>query len=214
MSVFSVRLYNAYHGGKSRASWQTTQAALILDVILDVIILVLPVPIVWRLKMTFGRKFQVLTLFMIGSVWMIASTVRLIYLSQSVYTSHYGDDSRFLEAVRVSFYFTIVATCVGICHACLPTLNPLVDRLLSKHPRFHSLLKRLSPSRLTSRNRSAGQSRSGYLQSRPERPTSYTVAIPGQPRRAEKIEDSEISLVQMAPSGPRDSRLPERSPMK
>jgi hypothetical protein len=49
-------------------TWKLNQATSISDLVLDVLILVVPVPMVWRLHLPVMRKIAVLTVFFLGAM--------------------------------------------------------------------------------------------------------------------------------------------------
>jgi hypothetical protein len=52
----------------------------IINVVTDFIIVVMPMPIIWKLDMPRARKIGVCGIFLLGGVVVFASTIRLVYL--------------------------------------------------------------------------------------------------------------------------------------
>ncbi|MCJ1407200.1 hypothetical protein MMC19_001271 [Ptychographa xylographoides] len=96
----------------------------IFNILTDFIILGLPVPLVWQLKISTQRKWLLTATFMMGGCACIISIVRLFYV-QSVGLSDdpSWDDinSGILSGIELFF---------GILAACIPTYQPLFNRLV------------------------------------------------------------------------------------
>ncbi|KAL4863635.1 hypothetical protein BDV12DRAFT_25488 [Aspergillus spectabilis] len=96
------------------------------NVATDLLILVVPIPLVWGLQMRKVQKGLVLGIFMLGSFVCIASVVRIYYM---VPLKHNLDVTWIMGDVYV---WSSVEPCIGILCACLPTLQPLIRRTLKK----------------------------------------------------------------------------------
>lgn len=97
-----------------------------INVVTDAIILILPMPLVWRMRTTFKRKMQISGVFLLGSVVTIVSIIRAYYAGKAVL----GFNS---DATYVSSYLYIWATAetgTGILAACLPVLRPVLNKIL------------------------------------------------------------------------------------
>ncbi|KAI9850046.1 MAG: hypothetical protein M1838_006161 [Thelocarpon superellum] len=105
-TCFDTEVYYNFNGG--------------LNVFTDLILLLLPVPIVLKLKMRRGEKFGILFIFLIGVVTTIASIVRLKYMWVLVGTT---TDPTW-DGVNL-MNWTNVECCFGIICACLPSLRSL-----------------------------------------------------------------------------------------
>ncbi|RAL17774.1 uncharacterized protein BO97DRAFT_402275 [Aspergillus homomorphus CBS 101889] len=90
----------------------------ISNLLTDVIILCLPLPLIWRLKMTHEKKLGVTAVLLMGGFICIASIVRLSYLG-AIDTN---DITYTLVAVG---NWTSVETPLAIICACLPTIPAL-----------------------------------------------------------------------------------------
>ncbi|MCJ1437277.1 hypothetical protein MMC27_006663 [Xylographa pallens] len=95
---------------------------LISDLIIDVITLVLPMPIIWSLKMTLSRKLAVSGVLLIGSIAVAASIARLI-LAYEVTSA--GFDVVVDENLTIStiMYWYMIEAGISLIAACLPTLR-------------------------------------------------------------------------------------------
>ncbi|KAI2638329.1 hypothetical protein GGS21DRAFT_488405 [Xylaria nigripes] len=95
--------------------------------ILDLIIITTPIPLVWQLNLPLSRKIPIVGVFLLGSVSIVASLLRLINLARLV-AQGFNTDEDGLLVVTQYLYWGIVESGVGIVAACLPTLQFLVRR--------------------------------------------------------------------------------------
>ncbi|KAI1868448.1 uncharacterized protein JN550_006364 [Neoarthrinium moseri] len=94
-------------------------ALTITDVVTDVIILITPIPLVWRLKLTSVRKLAVTAVFLLGAVTVLASIVRLAMTTKILQV---GFDPN-VDAILTSFiYWGMAESGIAVFVACLPTL--------------------------------------------------------------------------------------------
>ncbi|KAI9730001.1 MAG: hypothetical protein M1834_006199 [Cirrosporium novae-zelandiae] len=91
----------------------------IASMITDVLILMVPVPIVWHLQMPRPQRIMVLGIFGLGAFVCAASVVRIQYLWTLKTTAD------FTWVMGRCFIWSSVEPCIGIVCACLPTLRPL-----------------------------------------------------------------------------------------
>ncbi|KAE9363383.1 hypothetical protein N431DRAFT_450160 [Stipitochalara longipes BDJ] len=90
----------------------------LINVFSDVLILCLPLPLLWRLQTTPRRKWQLIGMFMMGSLVCIGSVVRTIYASEASLTDESWDDTK-------PALWSMIETNLAIVSACLPTYRPL-----------------------------------------------------------------------------------------
>ncbi|KAI0185279.1 plasma membrane protein Pth11-like protein [Xylaria flabelliformis] len=95
--------------------------------ILDIIIITTPVPLVWQLNLSRTKKISVVGVFLLGSVSIVASLLRLINLARLV-SQGFSADVDGLLVVTQYLYWGLVESAVGIVAACLPTLQFLIRR--------------------------------------------------------------------------------------
>ncbi|OQD90663.1 hypothetical protein PENANT_c001G09303 [Penicillium antarcticum] len=96
------------------------------NVTTDVIILLVPVPLVWKLQMRTSQKFMLCGIFMLGGFVCVASIIRIYYmtfLGSSVDITWIMDDV---------FIWSSVEPCIGILCASLPTLQPLLRLVIAR----------------------------------------------------------------------------------
>lgn len=96
------------------------------NVATDGIILMVPIPLVWKLQMRTAQKVLVSSIFLLGGFVCVASIVRIYFMTLL---------SRSLDITWIMgdvFIWSSVEPCIGIVCACLPTLQPLLKSAL-KH---------------------------------------------------------------------------------
>ncbi|KAI9751734.1 MAG: hypothetical protein M4579_005925 [Chaenotheca gracillima] len=93
-----------------------------INVFTDVVILILPLPMVWNLQISVKQKLVLCGIFLLGAVVCVATTFRIVaYLKID-----YEDPTwSFVE----SAYWTNAEVTLSIVCACLPTMRPLVRRV-------------------------------------------------------------------------------------
>ncbi|KAF2681252.1 hypothetical protein K458DRAFT_406607 [Lentithecium fluviatile CBS 122367] len=104
------------------ASWF---ANAIINIITDLMIIILPIPVVRRLKLARKQKTLLIGVFAFGTVVCVISIVRLHSLLVMVRTT----DPSYDNAPVASF--SVVETWVALICACLPTLRPLLAKWFS-----------------------------------------------------------------------------------
>lgn len=134
-SCFDIRLY--------------LRVTVILNLFTDFVVLLMPLPLVWRLQMTVGRKISISIMFLLGTMACAASCARFVAVgdireSDPTWTSVNGAICTYTEA------------CLGIVAACLPILRPLYRRLAGR--RASSATAKASRSAVSG---SSDQARSG-----------------------------------------------------
>ncbi|QMW36065.1 hypothetical protein G4B84_011594 [Aspergillus flavus NRRL3357] len=94
----------------------------ISNLLIDVVILALPIPMVLQLQLRLSQKLTILGIFLLGGFVCVASIMRVVTLDifETMDTSY---------SVMEAATWTFVEPCVGIICACLPTLRPLLRTL-------------------------------------------------------------------------------------
>ncbi|KAI0555865.1 hypothetical protein F4679DRAFT_8456 [Xylaria curta] len=95
------------------------------DFFADIIIILIPVPIIWRLNLTRGRKIGILAVFLLAVVSIAASLTRLIIVSNTVFLGFTPSNDEIL-GVTVVIYWGMIELGIGIIVACLPSLTFLL----------------------------------------------------------------------------------------
>ncbi|PWY89877.1 hypothetical protein BO70DRAFT_384888 [Aspergillus heteromorphus CBS 117.55] len=91
----------------------------------DVLILLVPIPLVWRLQLRVAQKIQILSIFLLGGFVCVASAIRIYYFT-------------FITDVDVTwnlgnvFIWSSIEPSIGIVCACLPVLQPLFRTIINR----------------------------------------------------------------------------------
>ncbi|KAI0100100.1 hypothetical protein GGR51DRAFT_533813 [Nemania sp. FL0031] len=104
------------------------EAICLTDFFADVIIIILPIPLIWHLKLSKGRKIGISAIFLLGIVSIAASLTRLVLISQLVFTGFIPTADEIL-LVTLEIYWAMVEVGIGILVACLPSLAILFKGL-------------------------------------------------------------------------------------
>ncbi|ORY19203.1 hypothetical protein BCR34DRAFT_582383 [Clohesyomyces aquaticus] len=97
----------------------------ISDFITDILVILIPIPFIWRLHLSTSRKLAVLAVFSLGLVASAASLIRLIWI---VWAQHMGFSDSTDEELMLTeeLYWCLVEITLGLLASCLPTLRGLV----------------------------------------------------------------------------------------
>lgn len=98
-----------------------------VNVLTDAIILCLPMPFIWRLKLDIRRKLQLTGIFLLGSFVVIVSIIRATYVSQVSFSDGFWANS-------FATIWSIVENCLAIVAACLPVMRPVFNVLIYGAP--------------------------------------------------------------------------------
>ncbi|KAI6085049.1 hypothetical protein F4821DRAFT_241794 [Hypoxylon rubiginosum] len=100
----------------------------ITDFLLDVVIIAIPIKLVWQLNLSTATKFGVISIFLLGSITVAASLLRLILVTPLVFGVHESAPNNRFVSITTSLYWGMIETGVGILAACLPTLQFLLRK--------------------------------------------------------------------------------------
>ncbi|KAF2234640.1 hypothetical protein EV356DRAFT_532690 [Viridothelium virens] len=92
----------------------------VLEVPVDFIILILPLPVVWRLKLSRPRKVLLTGIFMLGSLTCVVSVIRLVRVDQT----WKGEDTSW-ELTEACIWSAAEPT-LGTVACCLPVMGPIL----------------------------------------------------------------------------------------
>ncbi|KFY95103.1 hypothetical protein V498_03520 [Pseudogymnoascus sp. VKM F-4517 (FW-2822)] len=112
-----------------------------ITIVTDVIILVLPIPMLTGMHMPRRQKNILVFTFALGIFVMIVDVIRVYFLQQAMIdvsslaasptsTIGLGDEKDFAFTVSYPLMWTAVEVNIGIVCACIPTLKPVVKRIL------------------------------------------------------------------------------------
>ncbi|KAH7119990.1 hypothetical protein B0J11DRAFT_582477 [Dendryphion nanum] len=91
------------------------------NILADLFLLILPMPYVWRLKITITQKVFVMVFFLLGSFVLIASVIRLRLLLLLDVRGFYANWS-----VENAVFLSAIENCMSVICVCLPSLRPIV----------------------------------------------------------------------------------------
>ncbi|MCJ1309565.1 hypothetical protein MMC25_003225 [Agyrium rufum] len=97
----------------------------IINVALDFVVLITPLPVIWKLQLSWRRKMLVMGVFLLGSLTCITGIVRLVVIN-----SYVGNDISW-RSVDVTIWSTAEPT-LGIVSACLPMMPAIYHRFFNK----------------------------------------------------------------------------------
>ncbi|KAH7111105.1 hypothetical protein B0J11DRAFT_619959 [Dendryphion nanum] len=91
------------------------------NILADLFLLILPMPYVWKLKITVAQKLFIIAFFLLGSFVLIASVIRLRLLLLL-------DLRGFLAnwSVENSVLWSAIENCMSVICVCLPSLRPII----------------------------------------------------------------------------------------
>ncbi|RAL12388.1 uncharacterized protein BO97DRAFT_434373 [Aspergillus homomorphus CBS 101889] len=126
-------LVEEYYNNNCLDSLAMWYAGCITDVLIDLIIMVLPLPMVFKLQLAPKQKVAVSAVFVMGTGVIAISITRLAMYVKigSTYLDHYTDDSYYISPI---VFWTNIETALAVILACLPTLRPLWTFYRGRHP--------------------------------------------------------------------------------
>ncbi|KAK3298771.1 uncharacterized protein B0H64DRAFT_386106 [Chaetomium fimeti] len=98
-------------------------ATAISNMIMDVAILTLPMPFVWRLNMPRRQKIAVSAIFLLGAFVVGISIARIHFFFVS--SDSYANAMDITVNIAPTLYWTVIEAAIAVVSACLPTLRPL-----------------------------------------------------------------------------------------
>jgi len=111
-----------------------------VNIVTDLAILALPLPVLTGMRLPLRQKVILILTFALGVFVAIVDVVRIYYLQQAVTSvtpavssnpaATFGDQPEFAWNASLSFMWSAVEVNVGIICACIPTLKPLIIRIL------------------------------------------------------------------------------------
>lgn len=115
-----------------------------INAVTDFVLLVLPMPRLWKLHISMRKKMQLIVIFALGGATVVVSIIRANYVSTISFTngackcppSHIllfpPPDTHFAGYNAFGAMWSVVETCLAIVSACVPTLKPLYERVFGR----------------------------------------------------------------------------------
>ena len=120
----------------------------LLDVVFDIVVFSLPIPMLYRLQVPTHAKIALIATFGLGIFSIVAAIIKLVA------TIRINSNMRFEEAQVWRAYWCTIECSVGIIVACVMTLRPLLDRALSACQRGFSRVPGIGSTRRKTSQRS------------------------------------------------------------
>ncbi|KAF4994651.1 hypothetical protein FGRMN_5648 [Fusarium graminum] len=98
----------------------------ITNIIFDVVVLVLPIPLVWRTRSTLRRKIAIVFMFSLGIVVLVASCLKMRY------NILYGQSHNITWDYMDLMVWAGIETSVSIAAPCLPTVRLFLHKVFPK----------------------------------------------------------------------------------
>jgi hypothetical protein len=111
-----------------------------VNAVTDVLTLLLPVPLVWKVQLPLRQKAVLAGIFALGGFVCMTSITRAVILNQL----RQGDAADYSYDLFLCHLWSITEPTVGIICACLPVCRPLLAKFL---PRFFALPRTKTSSR-------------------------------------------------------------------
>ncbi|KAI9811260.1 MAG: hypothetical protein M1832_000939 [Thelocarpon impressellum] len=161
--------------------WAMTEAAL--TILTDILLLIMPMPLVWKLRISLRQKFAVSGIFILGGFVCIASIIRMPTLHLL-----FGYDPTW-TAVPAAVW-SLVEVNMGIVCACLPVMRPVARRIGQTGIFGNCARPRSSPARSSpwsSKSRSSAKSKWGNSTQ-----ATTVISVDEDERTFERLEDGSV----------------------
>ncbi|KAI9647950.1 hypothetical protein NHQ30_004340 [Ciborinia camelliae] len=199
---FVLTALNLFQCNPILAGWETYEngsclsiitlylASAPVNIITDLTILVLPIPVLTGMQLPQRQKVILVFTFLLGIFVTIVDVVRIYYLQQAsndlqtsvVAHSKLGVGENFAFNASLAFMWSAVEVNVGIVCACIPNLKPLMKRILPSMITDRASGRRTSHAHSTDKFGSASSQGGAQTNPIPPRtPTSPTSAVPLSP---------------------------------
>ncbi|KAL4742413.1 hypothetical protein BDV11DRAFT_202712 [Aspergillus similis] len=117
-------LVEPFYGNKCIDGLAMWYASCITDVVVDLIILVMPLPMISQLKLPLRQKVGIGAIFLLGTTVVVISITRMAMYFHvgTTFREHYNDMTYYTSPV---FFWTNIEISLAVILACLPTLRPV-----------------------------------------------------------------------------------------
>ncbi|KAF2203997.1 hypothetical protein GQ43DRAFT_478558 [Delitschia confertaspora ATCC 74209] len=104
------------------------------DFVLDVLVFIIPLPLIWKLHMSMTRKLALLTIFAVGALTLAASATRMIIYVNAVQSlkKAYKSSKTNNLTITTGLYWTTFECGLGLIASCLPPLYILLKQFWNK----------------------------------------------------------------------------------
>lgn len=158
-----------------------------VNIITDLAILVLPIPVLTGMRLPQRQKTVLVVTFALGIFVTIVDVVRIYYLQQAADVSaitktRLGTGTDFAYNASIALMWSAVEVNVGIICACIPTLKPLIKRILPSMITDHS-----KTSSGTDKDKGASFSSQVRDDEMPHRMESIEIPTGVQPQRQARV---------------------------
>ncbi|KAI1112559.1 plasma membrane protein Pth11-like protein [Nemania sp. NC0429] len=99
-------------------------ALCITDFVVDVIVIIFPVPLIWRLNLPRNKKLAISAVFLLGIIAVVASLARLVVVAKIVRVGFNPNEDGAL-AISGYLYWGVVECSISVLAASLPSLQIL-----------------------------------------------------------------------------------------
>ncbi|KAI9728970.1 MAG: hypothetical protein M1828_000055 [Chrysothrix sp. TS-e1954] len=93
------------------------------DFILDIFLLLLPLPLIWKLHMSITRRLQVTGIIILGLSAIAASAVRLSIYYEVTEANIAGEEIDNNQAITLTMWWSMLESGLALIAACLPSLS-------------------------------------------------------------------------------------------
>ena len=101
---------------------------LCLAILTDLVILIVPIPLTWRLRMSWGKKLKIMLLLGAGGAATATTIYRLYAVVEFQKSTDVASDFVLLDIL------TVVELTIGVMCACLPATNLLLEHRFGRRP--------------------------------------------------------------------------------
>ncbi|KAL2045928.1 hypothetical protein ABVK25_011924 [Lepraria finkii] len=114
----------------------------VTDITTDLLIIAMPIPMIWSLQMSVRRKLAISAMFLVGFFAIGAGIARMVAYLVTSYDKESNPD--FIQNFTIVLLWSLVELNVAMICACLPTLLPVVAKMLRSLRSFESSKRLLS----------------------------------------------------------------------
>lgn len=106
------------------------------DIITDILIIAMPMPMIWSLQMSVRRKLAISAMFLVGFFAIGAGIARMVAYLVTSYEKESNPD--FIQDFTIFLLWSLIELNVALLCACLPTLLPIATKIPRSLKSFES----------------------------------------------------------------------------